>query len=123
VLVRMQFASRIIYKEMFLTEEDLAKVTNEQSGLIDMLVMRKAKKFVGISVSTFSFFISELRLMDGRDPEDTHMLSASRIGTDELFYSCGVVSTSAREEMRRQGRLHEECHRMNGDACFTDEED
>jgi hypothetical protein len=119
----MQFGSSIVYKEMFLTEEDLASVTNEQSGLIDMLVMRKATKFVGISVSTFSFFISELRLIDGRDPEDTHMLAASRIGTDELFYSCAVVATSAREKMRQEGRLHEICRQLNGAACFTNEDD
>ena len=109
-----------MYKEMFLTEGDLAGVRNEQSGLIDFLVMRKAAKLVGIGVSTFSFYLAELRLMDGVPPVDTELLMASYIGTDELFFSCGIAAVGTRMALEAEGRLPNLCRRPSGRQCFID---
>lgn len=117
---RMQLASNIVYKEMFLTEGDLADVRNEQSGLVDFLVMRKAAKLVGIGVSTFSFYLTELRLMDGLPPADTELLMASYIGTDELFFSCGIAAVGTRMALEAEGRLPNLCRRPSGRQCFID---
>lgn len=116
----VQLASHIVYKEMYLTEKDLADVHNEQSGLIDLLVMRQAQKLVGIGVSTFSFYLYELRLMDGFAPEDTELLMASYIGTDELFFSCGIAAISTRQKLAAEGRLPDLCRRPSGRRCYTD---
>jgi hypothetical protein len=105
---------------MYISAEDLSPVSNEQSGLIDMLVMRKARKLVGINVSTFSFYLSELRLMDGLEPEDTRLLMASYIGTDELFYSCAIVAIKTRDRLEKQGRLPNFCRRPSGRECFKE---
>jgi hypothetical protein len=116
----LQLASRVVYKEMYLSTAELATVSNEQSGLIDMLVMWKARKLVGINVSTFSFYLSELRLMDGLEPGDTQLLMASYIGTDELFYSCAIVAITTRSKLEQQGRLQNFCRRPSGRECFKD---
>jgi hypothetical protein len=118
--VLAQLASHIVYKEMYLSPEDLAGVRNEQSGLVDMLVMRQATKLVGIGVSTFSFFLYELRLMDGRHPADTELLMASYIGTDELFFSCGIAAVRTREKYGAKGELPDLCRRPSGRTCFTE---
>ena len=109
-----------MYKEMYLTEEDLAGVRNEQSGLVDMLVMRQAANLVGIGVSTFSFYLYELRLMDGREPSDTELLMASYIGTDELFFSCGIAAVRTRAKYEAKGELPDLCRRPSGRPCFIE---
>ena len=114
----MQLASKVVHKEMYLDQTELADVSNEQSGLIDLLVLRRSWRLVGISVSTFSFYLGEMRLMDGHDQEDTVMLDAYRIGTDELFYSCAIAATRTRLELARQGVLREGCKRPSGRACW-----
>lgn len=93
---------------------------NEQSGLIDLLVMREASRLVGIGVSTFSFYLYELRLMDGHQPEDTELLMASYIGTDELFFSCGITAIATRQRLAEQGLLPDLCRRPSGRACYTE---
>lgn len=116
--VRLQLASKVVHKEMYLTEAELNSLSNEQSGLIDMLVLRESERLVGISVSTFSFYLSELRLMDGRGPEATVLLDAHYIGTDELFYSCAITAIQTRERLKKAGRLHDTCKRPSGRRCF-----
>jgi hypothetical protein len=114
----MQFASKVVHKEMYLTPEDLASMSNEQSGLIDFLVLRQATKVVGISVSTFSFYLREVRLMDGRHPSDTVLMDAHMIGTDEMFYSCAIAALATRESYEKLGVPLEHCQRKSGRWCW-----
>lgn len=116
--MRLQLASKVVHKEMYLTDAELNSLSNEQSGLIDMLVLRESERLVGISVSTFSFYLSELRLMDGRGPEETVLLDAYYIGTDELFYSCAITAIQTRDRLKKAGRLHDTCKRPSGRRCF-----
>eukprot|EP00892_Ulva_mutabilis_P008390 jgi/Ulvmu1/5923/UM026_0045.1 len=117
-IVSANLASKVVHKEMYLTDEELNSLSNEQSGLIDMLVLRESERLVGISVSTFSFYLSELRLMDGHGPEDTVLLDAYYIGTDELFYSCAITAIQTRARLQKAGRLHDTCKRPSGRRCF-----
>lgn len=113
----MQLASKVVHKEMYLDAKELAALSKEQSGLIDFLVLRRSKYMVGISVSTFSFFLRELRLLDGHAQEDTVMCEAYIIGTDELFHTAAVVATETREGFSRLGMLKNTCKRRDGKAC------
>jgi hypothetical protein len=116
----VQLASKVVHKEMYLSPEELASVSNEQSGLIDFLVLRRATKAVGISVSTFSFYLQELRLMDGLRPEDTVLMDAYNIGTDELFYSCAVTAISTRKGLEADGVELNHCKRPSGRKCWEE---
>jgi hypothetical protein len=55
-----------VYKEMFLSEGDLAGLHSEQRGLIDFLVLAHSSRFVGFGPSTYSFFLREYRTMQVR---------------------------------------------------------
>ena len=59
-------ASGAVYKEMFLSEADLAGLHSEQRGLIDFLVLAHSTRFVGFGPSTYSFFLREYRTMQAR---------------------------------------------------------
>jgi hypothetical protein len=59
-------AAGAVYKEMFLSEADLAGLHSEQRGLIDFLVLAKSTRFVGFGPSTYSFFLREYRTMQAR---------------------------------------------------------
>ena len=71
-------------------------------------------------MSTFSFYLREDRLMDGRDPRDMSMLSMPSIGTEELFFSAAIVAVRTRAKLMAQDRLQEVCQRHNGTPCFAD---
>ena len=72
-------------------------------------------------MSTFSFYLREDRMMDGRDPRDMSMLSMPSIGTDELFFSAAIVAVKTRAKLMAQSRLNEVCLRVDGKTpCFTD---
>ena len=116
----VQYASTIKHKELYLSLEELRGIGNEQSALIDLLVLRKSANLVGINVSTFSFYLAELRLIDGLPPRATQMLAASFIGTDELFYSCAIAAVRTRDALALQGRLPDDCRTPAGLRCFAD---
>lgn len=74
-------ASGAVYKEMFLSEGDLAGLHSEQRGLIDFLVLAHSTRFVGFGPSTYSFFLREYRTMQVRLP------SLSAMGLELLHSS------------------------------------
>ena len=49
--------SGVHYKEMYLSEAELAGLHSEQKGLIDYLVLARAARFVGFGPSTYSFYL------------------------------------------------------------------
>lgn len=113
----MQLASKVVHKEMYLEEKELTDLSKEQSGLVDFLVLRKSQYMVGISVSTFSFYLQELRLLDGHAQEDTVMYEAYVIGTDQMFHTSAVVATETRDELSHLGLLQNTCRKRNGKPC------
>ena len=62
-----------------------AGLNSEQSALVDFLVLMKGERFVGFGASTFSFYLAEIRNLDGMPRERSVLVNASAIGTDELF--------------------------------------
>lgn len=56
-------ASGAVYKEMFLSDTDMAGLHSEQRGLIDFLVLSHSTRFVGFGPSTYSFFLREYRTL------------------------------------------------------------
>jgi GDP-fucose protein O-fucosyltransferase len=117
LLWHVQLAKKIVHKEMFLSEKELSDLSKEQSGLVDFLVLRRSKYMVGISVSTFSFYLQEVRLLDGHAQEDTVMYDAYIIGTEEMFHTSAVVATATREAFSHLGMLQNTCKRRNGKPC------
>lgn len=117
--IRVQFASAVLHKELYLSRDELRGIGNEQSALIDLLVLRRSASLVGISVSTFSFYLAELRLMDALPPAATQLLAASYIGTDELFYSCAIAAVRTRNRLARRRQLPDECRTPAGQRCFA----
>ena len=118
-LHRLQLASRIVYKEMFLTHDELANVSNEASALIDFIVLRASTAAVGIGVSTFSFYLQEDRIISGHDPRSTVLLMLPQIGTDELFYTAALVATKTRQDPHVKSRLVDNCRRRDGLPCAS----
>lgn len=108
-----------MFKEKYLTPGDLAPIANEQSGLIDFLVLQASAKAIGIGVSTFSFYLQESRLMLGGDPLNTALLMLPFIGTDELFYMSAVTAIRTRKRLGEQHRLTDVCLRRDRLPCFS----
>lgn len=88
---REGLASSIHYKEQHLTSADLSNLNSEQKAAVDFLVLARSKNFVGLGSSTFSFYLREHRAMEGIPRNSTVLVDASKIGTDDLFASAGVV--------------------------------
>ena len=90
-IVKEGLASSIHYKEQHLTSADLAALNSEQKAAVDFLVLQRARSFVGLGSSTFSFYLREHRALEGIPRNSTVLVDASKIGTDDLFASAGVV--------------------------------
>jgi len=84
-------ASSIHHKEQHLTPADLAALNSEQKAAVDFLVLARSRAFVGLGSSTFSFYLREHRALEGIPRNSTVLVDASKIGTDDLFASAGVV--------------------------------
>ena len=116
-VVCLQLASKVVHKEMYLDAKEISSLSKEQSGLVDFLVLRQSLHMVGISVSTFSFYLRELRLLDGHAQEDTVMFDAYVIGTEQMFHTSAVVATDTREALSRLNMLQNTCKRRTGKPC------
>lgn len=85
------YARRLLYKELFLPPGDLHGLHAEQLALVDFLVLVNAKRFVGISTSTFSVYVREYRhIMNLADRETSEMVHAAAIGTEPMFARSAV---------------------------------
>ncbi|GAX73979.1 hypothetical protein CEUSTIGMA_g1429.t1 [Chlamydomonas eustigma] len=86
-------AKTILYKEMFLTQNELAQYNTEQLALLDFLVLAQCQTFVGIGTSTFSVYLREYRRLHGRKDRSSNVFVSSKlVGTDTLFQRCSHFS-------------------------------
>ena len=53
--------------------------------------MLRGANFVGFGSSTFSFYLRELRALQGIPKARSVLVDASIIGTDPLFHSAGTL--------------------------------
>ncbi len=87
------FAKAVVYKELYLSPEELQGLHPEQLALLDFLVLAECKAFVGAGFSSFSVFIREYRALNGLAPRDTSLLvSGAAVGSDPLFARAAVFS-------------------------------
>ena len=85
------FAKAVVYKEMYLSPQELQGLHPEQLALLDFLVLAECKAFVGAGFSSFSVFIREYRALHGLAPRDTSFLvSGAAVGSDPLFARAAV---------------------------------
>jgi hypothetical protein len=74
-----RYASRVVHKEQYLSEDVLNSLDSEQSAIVDFLVLAKSRKFVGFALSTFSLLLREFRQVHGLAPRsDNWLLTATR---------------------------------------------
>ena len=118
VLCGLQLASRVVYKELFLYANVLNGVSNEQSALVDYLVLLAANSFVGSGLSTFSWFLQEERIMHGANPRNTYLMAITYVGTEELFYTAAVAATISREIPAIKMKLRDDCRHRDLQPCF-----
>ena len=71
---RHSFASRMEHKEQLLEAAELSALHSEQRAAVDFLVLVHAEKFVGVQISSFSFFAVEYRKMHGLAREHNNYL-------------------------------------------------
>ena len=81
--VQSQFASNLISKEMILSPTEVNALTSEQRAAVDVVVLERSTAFVGLSLSSMSFFIQELRALSGYE-RNTTLLVANRMN-EPLF--------------------------------------
>ncbi|KAL4423902.1 hypothetical protein ABPG75_001203 [Micractinium tetrahymenae] len=85
MLVTSHLCSEVLYKEQYVPIFELQRLNSEQLALLDFLILARAEKFVGFGPSTFSFYLREHRMLHGMPPEQSHLVNASKIGTDFIF--------------------------------------
>ncbi len=69
-----------------------AGLNSEQLALLDFLILARAEKYVGFGPSTFSFYLREHRMLNGLPPEQSHLVNASKIGTDFIFSWSALIA-------------------------------
>lgn len=85
-------AGRVARKEDVLTEEDVEGLNPEQLALLDLLILARARTFLGLGCSTFSWFLAEYRTMHGHPPYESLLINATRVGTDDLFRQAATIT-------------------------------
>lgn len=71
---RHSFSSKNVHKEQLLEPTELSALHSEQKAAVDFLVLVHAEKFVGVQISSFSFFAVEFRKMHGIAPERDYLI-------------------------------------------------
>ena len=76
---RHSFASKNVHKEQLLEAAELSALHSEQRAAVDFLVLVQAERFVGVQISSFSFFAVEYRKMHGIAPEHNHLIQLKNV--------------------------------------------
>lgn len=84
--------SEIYHKEQFLEDPELQSLHSEQKALVDLLILARANRFVGFEPSTFSFFVSQYRILLGLDPKSSVSVEGAVMTTNPLFEAAAVVT-------------------------------
>ena len=93
---------RVTFKEQFLDAAELDALHSEQKALVDLLVLANAHSFVGFEPSTFSFFLSQYRVLQGMDPSSSVLVEGKIIGTNPLFEAAAVVVKHGFQQQRQE---------------------
>eukprot|EP01026_Neomeris_dumetosa_P054535 TRINITY_DN4910_c0_g1_i1.p1 TRINITY_DN4910_c0_g1~~TRINITY_DN4910_c0_g1_i1.p1 ORF type:complete len:539 (-),score=49.49 TRINITY_DN4910_c0_g1_i1:945-2561(-) len=91
-IIGQGLAKKVVSKEDFVPKQELAQFSPELQALVDLLVLLECKTFVGLSVSTFSFYIKEYRSILGKD--DSHLVTIPIIGTETMFNDAATLEAN-----------------------------
>jgi hypothetical protein len=73
------FATQVVHRYMYLTEQEVQGLHAEQLALIDLLVLTKARAFVGYNSSGFSVLVREHRQLMALGKRSTTRLVPGRM--------------------------------------------
>ena len=69
------FTSKMVHKEQLLNAAELSALHSEQRAVVDFLVLVHADKFIGVQISSFSFFTVEYRKLHGiASDQSSHLI-------------------------------------------------
>ena len=71
---RHRYAVKNVHKEQLLSTAELSALHSEQRAAVDFLVLVQAERFVGVQISSFSFFAVEHRKLQGIAPGRDHLI-------------------------------------------------
>eukprot|EP01024_Parvocaulis_polyphysoides_P072150 TRINITY_DN906_c0_g1_i2.p1 TRINITY_DN906_c0_g1~~TRINITY_DN906_c0_g1_i2.p1 ORF type:complete len:212 (-),score=5.97 TRINITY_DN906_c0_g1_i2:151-762(-) len=92
MLLDFKLAKEITCKEILLDEKVIRGLQPEISAAVDLLVLMESNIFVGLDPSTFSFYINEMRKLNGISEDKSHLVHMQNIGTDSLFQNAALLS-------------------------------
>ena len=92
--------SQVTYKEQFLSSAELDSLHSEQKALVDLIVLANADSFVGFEPSTFSFFLTQYRVLQGLSPSSSVLVEGKIIGTNPLFEAAAVIVESGFQQQK-----------------------
>ena len=84
------FASEAIAKEDFLSVELLSELTSEQRAALDCTMLVESNKFVGLTVSSMSYLVQELRKLRGFAPDTTNLIGDGNLDLYARTYTVKV---------------------------------
>lgn len=88
----LQHASHILCKERFVPDWELENLHTEQLALLDLLILKSAKTFVGFAPSTFSHYIKEYRYLHGLDRRTSALVNSTKMKSSVLFDKSGLIA-------------------------------
>lgn len=68
------FASDIFSKERILSHAELKELSSEQRAAVDVMVLKHSAAFVGMSLSTMSYLVQQLRSVSGHSLQTNEMI-------------------------------------------------
>ena len=86
------FASKNVHKEQLLEPLELSALHSEQRAAVDFLVLVHADRFVGVQISSFSFFAVEYRRLHGTAAERDYLIQLRDTPfPNDMFVSTNTV--------------------------------
>jgi hypothetical protein len=85
------YGSKVVHKEMYLTDMEIRSMNPEQLAMVDLLVLVHAKRFVGLSASAFSTYVREYRHVMRIADRNTATLVQAGVGTEDMLSKCATL--------------------------------
>jgi hypothetical protein len=80
------YAAQVVHRSMYLSEQETHGLHAEQLALVDLLVLSRARAFVGLNSSTFSILVREHRqLMGYGKRSSTRLVAGQMTAIDDIM--------------------------------------
>jgi hypothetical protein len=81
------YAQKLLHKELYLSEQELVGLDDQQLELVDLLVLAQAEAYVGLGSSLASVFVREYRHLHNLGNRNSSRLASE---TSALLASCAT---------------------------------